>query len=109
MKVYSFDIDGTICTFTDGDYEKAIPFREVIKRVNCLYDEGNRVVFYTGRGSSTGIDWRDLTTRQLEEWGVKYHELYMGKPYADLYIDDRAVNTAEWLAKCERDEKNGAK
>ena len=102
MKVYCFDIDGTICTFTDGDYEKAIPFKEVIKKINGLYDSGYKVVFYTGRGSTTGINWYDFTSRQLKDWGVKYHELYLGKPYADLYIDDRAVNTAEWLAKCEQ-------
>ena len=26
VKVYCFDIDGTICTNTDGDYEKAKPY-----------------------------------------------------------------------------------
>lgn len=102
MTVYCFDIDGTICTNTDGDYEQAIPFKEVIEKINRLYDMGHKIIFYTGRGSTTGIDWFDLTRKQLKDWQVKYHELIMGKPYADLYIDDKAINTSEWLAKYEQ-------
>ena len=32
----------------------------------------------------------DLTKQQLDDWGVKYHELIMGKPHADYFIDDKA-------------------
>jgi len=99
MTVYCFDIDGTICTNTDGDYEQAVPFKEVIEKVNRLYDKGHKIIFYTGRGSTTGIDWYDLTKKQLKDWQVKYHELIMGKPYADIYIDDKAINTVEWKAQ----------
>jgi len=96
MTVYCFDIDGTICTNTNGDYEHAVPFKEVIEKINALYDMGHKIVFYTGRGSTTGIDWYDFTRKQLKDWQVKYHELIMGKPYADLYIDDKGINTSEW-------------
>ena len=99
MTVYCFDIDGTICTNTDGDYEQAIPFKEIIEKINRLYDMGHKIIFYTGRGSTTGINWYDLTRKQLEDWQVKYHQLIMGKPYADLYIDDKGINTAEWKAQ----------
>ena len=34
--VYVFDIDGTICTKTDGDYSKAKPMQERIDVVNKL-------------------------------------------------------------------------
>jgi hypothetical protein len=51
---------------------------------------------YTARGSTTGIDWRELTVKQLAEWGVPYDELVMGKPTADVYIDDRAINSMDW-------------
>ena len=33
---------------------------------------------------------RPLTQAQLKMWGVKYHELLMGKPHADIFIDDKA-------------------
>ena len=99
MTVYCFDIDGTICTNTDGDYEKAIPFGEVIEKINRLYDSGNKIIFFTGRGSTTGIDWYDLTRKQLKDWKVKYHQLIMGKPYADLYIDDKAIGPEEFCKR----------
>ena len=35
----------------------------------------------------------DLTTDQLDEWGCKYNELNMGKPHADLFIDDKGINS----------------
>lgn len=94
---YCFDIDGTICTVTDGRYEEAQPFPEMIVRINRLYDEGHRIVFHTARGSATGMDWRSLTQRQLTEWNVKYHGLVFGKPSADVYIDDKGVNGHDWL------------
>ena len=97
MTVYCFDIDGTICTNTDGDYEQAVPFKEVIKKINSLYDMGYKIIFFTARGTTTGIDWYELTKGQLEEWQVKYHELIMGKPYADLFIDDKCVKSNEFF------------
>ena len=39
-KIYVFDIDGTICTNTNGEYEKAVQFEDVIEKVNKLYDGG---------------------------------------------------------------------
>ena len=94
---YCFDIDGTLCTNTEGDYERAEPQPDVIRRVNALHDAGDKILLYTARGSTTGIDWRAVTELQLKEWGVRYHSLQFGKPTADLYVDDKAVNLREWL------------
>ena len=94
--IYCFDIDGTICSNTDGDYPSAMPFLDAIAQVNRLYASGHQIKLYTARGGTTGIDWREETERQLREWRVDYHELYMGKPGADLYIDDKALNFADW-------------
>ena len=33
-----------------------------------------------------------LTAKQLAEWGCKYHHLFLGKPAADYYVDDKGVN-----------------
>lgn len=90
---YVVDIDGTICTNTNGSYHLATPFVASIKKINSLYDEGHCIVYFTARGFTTGIDWTDLTTKQFADWGVKYHDLICGsKPYADFYIDDKAIN-----------------
>lgn len=95
--IYCFDIDGTICTNTNGDYKNAKPFFDVIKKINHLYDGDNIIYFYTARGATTGIDWKEATENQFEEWGVKFHKLFFGKPTADLYIDDKCINIKEWL------------
>ena len=94
--IYCFDIDGTICSTEGVVYERAQPFHDVIGQVNHLNAEGNRILLFTARGTVTGIDWRELTEKQLNEWGVQYHSLYMGKPAADVYIDDKAFNAQVW-------------
>jgi hypothetical protein len=91
--IYCFDLDGTLCTNTEGSYEKARPFTERIQKVNQLFDEGHHIIVDTARGATTGIDWLELTTNQLKEWGLKYHELRVGKKINyDYIIDDKAIN-----------------
>ena len=97
VKTYCFDIDGTICSNTNGDYASAKPFKSRILHVNALYDAAHTISFFTARGSTTGIDWRALTEDQLAKWGVKYHTLIMGKPHADLFIDDKAIRADDYL------------
>ena len=94
--IYCFDVDGTLCTNTDGEYERAEPYPEIIALVNALYDAGHNVLLYTARGSTTGIDWRALTEKQLQTWGVRYHELLFGKPHADVYVDDKGIHVTEF-------------
>jgi hypothetical protein len=96
MTVYCFDIDGTICTNTEGDYENAKPFPDAITLINSLHRQGNRIILQTARGFTTKIDWRAVTENQLKEWGLNYHELYFSKPTADVYIDDKAINAYKW-------------
>jgi len=83
------DIDGTICS-QEADYSQAKPFTERISKFNAAYDAGDTIVYFTARGTETGIDWEQVTMDQFKEWGVKYHQLLFGKPAADLYIDDKA-------------------
>ncbi len=104
---FCFDLDGTLCTNTDGDYEKALPLPERIKKLNFFYDTGHIIKIDTARGKTTGIDWTELTKNQLKEWGVKYHELRVGlKMSADVFIDDKGIKDSDffdekldWLGK----------
>ena len=95
---YIIDIDGTICTSTNGQYDKAEPHHYRIKQFNELYDHGNEVHYWTARGGNSGIDWSELTERQLKEWGVKYTSLKLGKPVYDLWIDDKAMNVDSYFS-----------
>ena len=96
--IYYVDIDETICERSeDLDYSKAKPFYKRIKKINKLYDEGNTVIYWTARGTGTGIDWREVTEKQFEDWGVKYHSLKFGKPIYDLFIDDKNINSETYF------------
>ena len=87
--VYYVDVDNTL-TFTNrNDYKNAQPNLEAIAKLNALYNNGHRINIWTSRGGTSGIDWRELTEKQLKDWGVKYHTL-SAKLSWDVIIDDRA-------------------
>jgi hypothetical protein len=96
MVIY-IDIDETICNSPDkSDYSNSTPIIENIEKANKLYEEGHTIVYWTARGSKSGKDWSSVTLDQFKKWGVKYHELKFGKPYYDLFIDDKNINTLNW-------------
>lgn len=91
VKIYCFDLDQTLCLTNGENYSTATPIQTRISHLNSLFFEGNIIKIFTARGSKTGIDWRKVTEQQLLTWGVNYHELHFGKPFADVYIDDKAI------------------
>ena len=103
--VYVFDIDGTICTSTDSEYEKALPIASRIARVNEIYDSGHTVIFQTARGmgrsdNSAAYAYKafyELTKEQLSDCGVKYYDLFLGKPAGDFYIDDKGIRDEDFF------------
>ena len=78
------------------DILEAASSQENIEKINKLYDSGDTIVYWTARGTGSGIDWESATKQQFEEWGVKYHDLKFGKPIYDLFIDDKNMNTGDW-------------
>ena len=95
---YFFDLDNTLCVTEGLNYHESTPIIDRIKKVNELYNKGNKITIYTARGSVSKIDYRELTLSQLKRWGVLYHDLNIGKkPSADVYIDDKAINIKDWL------------
>jgi len=107
FKVYCFDIDGTICQNTYGDYDLAKPIHERIDFINSLFEAGNEIVMFTARGSTTGIDWYEFTEKQLKDWGLKFNKLLLGKPFADIFVDDKGIEADDFFREninCE--EKN---
>ena len=88
------DIDGTICN-QEIDYTLAKPLCSNIEKINNLYDSGHVIIYYTSRGSTTGINWFSKTFNQLLRWGCKFHDLKTGKPNYDLWIDDKSMRIEE--------------
>lgn len=104
---YVFDIDGTICQTNGSDYINSIPDRKRIQKVNDLYQNGHTIFFLTARGmgrsSNNQIEaykqMYSFTENQLNEWGLKYHALFLGKPAADIYVDDKGILDSEFFKK----------
>ena len=106
---YTIDIDGTICTpgsTNETRYSGATPIQERIDYINLLYDTGSYITYLTARGMGRFNNSRELaekeffdfTYNQLKEWGCKFHELHLGKPSGDYYIDDKGVNANEFFS-----------
>ena len=97
---YVFDIDGTICAKKpEDDYEASTPIEGRIEKINKLYDEGNHITYFTARGMGRHNNnqffaiqqFYTVTQSQLEKWGAKYHNLVLGKPSGDIYVDDKGM------------------
>ena len=97
MTTYCFDLDNTLCKSEGDNYTTSIPFLDRIAKVNSLFDLGHHIIICTARGAVSGLDWADLTRNQLNQWNVKHHELWLNKPYADHYIDDKAIRDKDFL------------
>lgn len=88
-----FDLDGTICT-EEKMFSRSLarPIRKAIKVVNALFKEGHTIIIYSARS------WTEyeMTHCWLKNHKVKFHQLVMGKPQGDLWIDDRAIQPDDW-------------
>jgi len=96
MKIF-VDVDETICFYKgDRNYPDAIPNYNNINKINKLFKGGHEIIYWTARGTTTGIDWRELTQNQLNKWGCRYHDLSVGeKPHYDLLICDKTKRIEE--------------
>lgn len=91
-KTIFVDLDGVICseeaTFDRPLAEPIAGARDAINRLR----ENSLVVIYTARSWSE----KRVTEWWLREHGICYDGLVMGKPVADLWIDDRALRFTSW-------------
>lgn len=99
--IYIVDIDQTICVtpIIDGKhcYDLSVPFKHRIEWINKLYDQGHTIIYWTARGSGSGLDWTELTHKQLNDWGCKFHETRLGKPSYDVWVDDKAFSDKQFF------------
>jgi|TARA_Y100000816_G_C26008704_1_gene527311 hypothetical protein len=96
MKIF-IDVDNTIVNTIGNSYDKSTPIQENIDKANKLYDEGHTITYWTARGCKSGktAEYFRLTYSQLTQFGAKFHELRMGKPHFDLFIDDKNINAID--------------
>ena len=104
-----FDFDNTLVSYPvkEGDYSSVNPIRKNIELVRELYQLGHTIIIYTARRMKTHsgnlgkvtADIAAVTLHTLSEFNIPYHEIYFGKPFADYYIDDLALDAGSDLRK----------
>jgi len=97
-----FDLDNTLVTYPTipNDYSSVNPIPKMIELLNRLKKNGHEIIIHTARRMKThnnnvGKVIKDIalvTINTLEKYDIQYDELIFGKPIADVYIDDRAIN-----------------
>ena len=92
-KTIMIDLDGVLCT-EERTFERPLaePLAGAIEAVRGLRAAGHTVIVYTAR------NWPEyrVTKKWLDDHGFEYDGLHMGKPVADIWIDDRAVRFTNW-------------
>jgi len=99
---FCFDLDNTLVTYpkVKDDYTSVEPKWKNIRVVQELKNQGHEIIIWTARRMRThkgniGKIMKDvgyITLDTLAKFNVPYDELHFGKPDADVYIDDLAVN-----------------
>lgn len=97
-----FDFDNTLVSYPTipGDYYSVEPIQRNINFLKLLHSLGHTIIIYTARrmkthGGNVGqvvADISRVTLDTLDKFDIPYDEIYFGKPYANFYIDDLAVN-----------------
>lgn len=99
---FCFDFDNTLVTFptVKNDYSTVEPIEQMIKFARFLKMIGHTIIIHTARRMKTHkgnvgsviADIGFVTLETIKKFDIPCDELYFGKPYADFYIDDKAVN-----------------
>ena len=101
------DLDGVICKLRnnlDVKYESLEPVEGAVEKMTALKRSGHYIIIYTARRMKThnaniGAVIQDIglvTQNWLKKYKIPYDELYFGKPWADVYIDDNAFRFDAW-------------
>ncbi|MBI5003533.1 NTP transferase domain-containing protein [Candidatus Kaiserbacteria bacterium] len=100
------DLDGTICELRKKgqDYSDVRINPQAVERLRTLKAAGHYIILQTARHMKTcsgdqgqvvakigkkTLDW-------LARHEIPYDEIYFGKPYADVYLDDNARTFISW-------------
>jgi capsule biosynthesis phosphatase len=106
-KAIVMDVDNTILTTVNRDYENSQPKMEVIGGLRALKEAGWFIYLHTARGqgrSNGQIELvRDEVIAEVEKFckkfNVPYDVILVGKPFAAIYVDDLAMRPEEFAAQ----------
>jgi capsule biosynthesis phosphatase len=104
-----FDLDNTLVSYPKikNDYTTVEPIYNNINFLKYLKSFDNTIIIYTARRMKTHegnvgkclCNIGKITFDTLSKFDIPFDEIYFGKPYADIYIDDLALNCYDNLEK----------
>jgi len=100
------DLDGVICELKKEwqDYGDVGVIQGARESLKLLRESGHYIILHTARHMKTTKSNVGLvnalqgfkTLKWLEDNGIEYDEIYFGKPWADIYVDDNALKFTSW-------------
>lgn len=108
MKRIVIDLDETICSSVDRDYQNSAPRADVVSRMREFKKAGYLLAIHTSRNMNTlqgnlGLI-NTITLPLIIQWlnrhDIPYDEIYVGKPWCGthgFYVDDRAIRPSEFV------------
>lgn len=100
------DLDGVVCRLKEPgqSYADLEPVPGAVEALRALREQGHYIILYTARhmktcaGNVGQVIARQgaITLDWLARHEIDYDEIYFGKPYAHLYIDDNAMRFLDW-------------
>jgi capsule biosynthesis phosphatase len=114
-KTMVVDVDDTILTTENRDYQNSKPIEDVIEKLKEAKDKGWYIILHTARGQGRSNGNISLVKEEVfqeiemfcHKYQVPYDELIIGKPWAAMYVDDKSlrpnefamINLDEWNPK----------
>jgi capsule biosynthesis phosphatase len=106
MATICIDLDGVLAGFKqEGQtYADVAPIPGAVEKVRGLKAAGHKIIIYSARHMKTCQGNAGLvvarvggvTLEWLKRHDIPYDEIFFGKPWADVYIDDNAVRFHSW-------------
>ena len=98
------DVDDTILTTVNRDYANSKPIVEVVSKLREAKSNGWTILLHTARGMGRSNGKIELVQEEVvneitsfcSKWDVPYDEIIVGKPWAAMYVDDKALRPDEF-------------
>lgn len=100
------DLDGVIASFKkEGEgYSDVLPVEGAVEKLKALKAAGHYLIISTARHMKTCDGNQGLviakqgkiTLDWLARHEIPYDEIFFGKPWAEVYVDDNAFRFSSW-------------
>ena len=103
-KTMVVDVDDTILTTENRDYQNSMPVFGVVGKLREARAKGWHIILFTARGMGRSKGNIELVREEViaevtsfcAKWDVPYDEIMVGKPWAAMYVDDKALRPNEF-------------